>query len=79
MALSILFDKKSAIDVYMSDTITLITSEYRYIHRKISDALKERNEETVIAALHKCVEHQCTLIEYEFVDVDISTILTNSI
>ena len=50
MALSILFDKKSAIDVYMSDTITLITSEYRYIHRKISDALKERNEETVIAA-----------------------------
>ena len=51
--------KKCGIDVYMyvSYTITLLNCEYRFLHQRISDALRENDEELVIAALRKCVQH----------------------
>ena len=68
MVNSIFIMKKTGMDVYVNYIITLLTCEYRFLHQRISDALREHDEELVIAALHKCIQQHYMLIEYTCVD-----------
>ncbi|XP_043267426.1 odorant receptor 4-like isoform X1 [Venturia canescens] len=59
--------KKLSIDIYVSYFVTLLTSQYKYVREEIAKALHpeietERDEQSVIDDLKKCVEHHCAVI-----------------
>ncbi|XP_043269120.1 uncharacterized protein [Venturia canescens] len=61
---------KISIDVYINHFIAVLSAEYKYVRKLITDALSredaQEDESSVIRSLRKCIEHHCAVIEYKF-------------